>query len=270
MSPTSPSTPIPRSPSHHRVLLSLGHDETWSYNERQAAQTAQTDGVNIVFFGSAAVLRHVRMQPSPLGPEREEVNYRDSSEDPLDGHGNPLQVTGNTWASPPRTGPRSPSWGSLQRVPARGRQRPVRRLRRRGLALRRDRPPERLATPRRGHVRRRPPGHPAGHRPQRICRCSGTRPSRWPRSTPTRGRGPGTYSDMTYYTDPQGQGGVIDTGTVNWIAAMAPCPATVADCPAASVQQITGNILQPLRPGTRRARPPLRRRTGSRSSRPSS
>jgi hypothetical protein len=61
--------------------------------------------MNIVFFGAAALMRHVRLQPSPLGPGREEVDYRDSSEDPLNGHGNPLEVTGNSWSSPPTSWP---------------------------------------------------------------------------------------------------------------------------------------------------------------------
>ena len=72
-----------------KALLSLDHDESWSYNELQGAQAAQAQGVNIAFFGAAALVRHVRLQPSPLGPDREEVDYRDSAEDPLNGHGNP-------------------------------------------------------------------------------------------------------------------------------------------------------------------------------------
>ena len=66
-----------------------------------AAVAAEHAGVNMVFFGASAILRHVRLQASPLGPDREEVDYRDAGEDPLNGRGNPLQVTGNTWSSPP-------------------------------------------------------------------------------------------------------------------------------------------------------------------------
>ena len=64
-----------------------------------------TAGVNIVFFAASPVLRHVRTQASSLGPDRELVDYRDSSADPLDGQGNPLQVTGNEWANPPSSWP---------------------------------------------------------------------------------------------------------------------------------------------------------------------
>ena len=68
--------------ANHRVLLSLGHDESWSYAERLGRVDAERKGVNVVFFGAAAVLRHVRLQPSPLGPDREEVDYRDADRGP--------------------------------------------------------------------------------------------------------------------------------------------------------------------------------------------
>ena len=85
----------------HKVLLSLGHDECWSLGEREATVKAEEAGVNMVFFGASAILRHVRLQASSRGADREEVDYRDATEDPLNGKGNPLQVTGNTWSSPP-------------------------------------------------------------------------------------------------------------------------------------------------------------------------
>ena len=47
----------------HKVLLSLGHDEVWTYGEREAAQTALSKGVNVVFFGAASVLRHGGSRP---------------------------------------------------------------------------------------------------------------------------------------------------------------------------------------------------------------
>lgn len=85
----------------HRALLSLDHDESWTYAERVAVQSAVAHGVNVAYFGAAAMVRHVRLEPSPLGPDREEVDYRDAAEDPLNGVGSPLQVTGNTWEDPP-------------------------------------------------------------------------------------------------------------------------------------------------------------------------
>jgi hypothetical protein len=89
----------------HKVLLSLGHDECWSYGEREAAVKAYDKGMNIVFFAASPVLRHVRTQRSPFGPDRELVDYRDSAADPLDGHGNRMEVTGNEWSTPPSSWP---------------------------------------------------------------------------------------------------------------------------------------------------------------------
>lgn len=59
------------------------------------------------------ILRHVRLQPSPLGPGREEVDYRDAAEDPLDGKGSRLKVTANTWGSPPTNWPESDFVGEM-------------------------------------------------------------------------------------------------------------------------------------------------------------
>ena len=229
---------------HHKALLSLGHDETWSYNERQAAQTAQDEGANIVFFGSAAVLRHVRMQPSPLGPEREEVDYRDSSKDPLDGHGNPLQVTGNTWSSPPSSWSEIPFVGELYSGYLDGTDSapfvvydaaawPFA-----GTGLKNGSQLAGVVMSDVDHLAA-PASTPAdlqvlGHSPIPAADIY-TNQGTWSGQS---------FSDMTYYTDPHGQGGVIDTGTVNWIHAMSTCPAKLADCPVATVQHITGNILR--------------------------
>src|SRR6266536_2013798 len=60
------------------------------------------------------------------------------------------------------------------------------------------------------------------------------------------------YSDMTYYTAARGGAGVLDTGTTNWIPALARgrsgCGAASrsagAHCASAVIQRITGNILR--------------------------
>lgn len=85
----------------HKVLVDLDHDETWTNSEREAVLNAAAKGVNMAFFGAATLVRHARLEASPLGPDREEVDYRDSTEDPLDVGGDPWEVTGNTWSSPP-------------------------------------------------------------------------------------------------------------------------------------------------------------------------
>jgi hypothetical protein len=48
------------------------------------------------------------------------------------------------------------------------------------------------------------------------------------------------YSDMTYYTQPNGQAGVWDSGTGNWIPALADCTGS-GPCP---VGVMTSNVLR--------------------------
>jgi hypothetical protein len=226
----------------HKVLLSLGHDESWSYNERQAAQTAQNAGMNIVFFGAASVLRHVRLQASPLGPDREEVDYRDSAEDPLNGQGNPMQVTGNTWSAPPS------NWseiglvgemysgyittGSANFVVADASSWIFK-----GTGLHNGSSLPGIITSDFDHVSPGPPTpgdlQVLGHSPIPLSEAY-TNQGRW---------GADTYSDMTYYTDPTSDAGVLDTGDNNWINSLTPCSGGVPPCPAAAVAKITGNLL---------------------------
>jgi hypothetical protein len=223
----------------HRALLSLGHDECWDRRERQAVVAAERRGMNIAFFGASPILRHVRVQRSPLGPNREVAGYRDSSEDPLNGHGNPLDVTGNTWASPPANWPEGEFVGDLYSGFLEPNAHPV---------------PFVVADPtawifagtgaHRGTVVRGviasdvdgfdPSAHPAnlqilGHSPVPV-QVAETHGWQW---------GGFLYSDMTYYTDPVSKAGVFDSGTNNWIPALASCPGS---CPQ-FVRRVTLNLL---------------------------
>src|SRR6266536_2534956 len=66
----------PERPVRHRGLVSLGHDEYWSTAMRRGAERARDHGVNLAFLGANAVFRHIRLEPSRLGPDRHEVNYK--------------------------------------------------------------------------------------------------------------------------------------------------------------------------------------------------
>jgi len=228
----------------HRVLLSLGHDESWSYRERVGLDSAMAHGLNVVFFGAASILRHVRLQPSPLGPDREVVDYRDSQEDPLNGHVSPYEVTGNTWSSPPT------SWSAEAQVgevysgflyPGAAAPMVVTDASSwlyRGTGLH-----DGSALP--GVVRSDIDHYVGGvglpanlevlaHSPVPLASVY-TNQGAW---------GAVTYSDLTYYTAPGTGSGVLDTGNNNWIDAMGVCPAT-GGCPASAIalQKMTGNIL---------------------------
>jgi hypothetical protein len=91
----------------HRGLVSLGHDEYWSTRMRRGAEAARAHGVNLAFLGANAVYRHIRLQPSPTGPDREEVNYKPWSlgDDPA-WKTDPSEVT-TDWRRPPLNDPES-------------------------------------------------------------------------------------------------------------------------------------------------------------------
>ena len=91
----------------HRGLVSLGHDEYWSTRMRRGAEAARAGGVNLAFLGANAVYRHIRLQPSPTGPDRQEVNYKPWSvgDDPA-WKTDPSQVT-TDWRRPPLNDPES-------------------------------------------------------------------------------------------------------------------------------------------------------------------
>ena len=223
----------------HKALLSLGHDEAWALDERQAAQDAEQHGVNIVFFAASPVLRHVRPQASPMGAERELVDYRDSTTDPLNGHGDPRQVTGNTWSSPPANWPETPFVGEAYAGYLEPRVAPVPFVVAdasawifKGTGLGNGSVVPHVIDTDFDQVD--PGSAPAdlevlGHSPIP------------PRQAETNRQAP--FSDMTYYTDPSSDAGVFDSGVNSWIPSLAPCPPTVTDCPAPVVDQMTANLL---------------------------
>jgi hypothetical protein len=229
--------------SEHKVLISLDHDEVWTNPERVGALAAVAKGVNIVFFGAAPVLRHARLQASPLGPDQEEVDYRDSAEDPLDGKANPDLVTGNTWDSPPTNWDEEQLVGEMYSgflVPG---ARPVPFVVYQpsawifaGAGLKKGSAVPAVIASDIDHLDPYGP-QPAdlevfGHSPVPLSEAY-TNQGSW---------GGYTYSDMTYWSSRTSGAGIFDSGTVNWLTALAYC--TKAACPAPLVGRITGNLLR--------------------------
>ncbi len=215
----------------HAAVLSLGHDECWSLAERQAAQAAEAHGVNIVFFGASPMLRHVRLQASPLGPDREEVDYRDSAADPLNGKGDPRQVTGNTWASPPA------SWSEVPFVGASYTG-----------YLQAGQPPVAFVVADAAAWLYKDTGLQVGSQVPGLLDSDFDQfdPASSPRNVQILAHSPmprnkvqtsiaSPASDTTYYTDPASGAGVFDTGTVAWIPDLTSSPV---------VEQMTGNLLE--------------------------
>jgi hypothetical protein len=67
----------------HRVFIDVGHDEYWTWSERDSIEAALSAGVNMVFASGDESTWHVRLDPSPLGPNRIITSYKDAKLDPL-------------------------------------------------------------------------------------------------------------------------------------------------------------------------------------------
>ncbi len=225
----------------HKVLLSLDHDETWTYSERVAVKNAMAHGVNVVYFGAAAMVRHARLQSSPLGPDREEVDYRNSYEDPLNGVGNPMQVTGNTWETPPA------DWSPIGQIGVEysGYLAPGDYASMvisdasswvfRGAGLR-----DGSSLP---HVIASDFDHVISGSPTDLEILAHS-PIPADESTASGSIVDGdSYSDMVYFAVPSSDAGVIDTGNNVWIGDLRACTSGET-CVAPTITKITNNILR--------------------------
>jgi hypothetical protein len=94
------------------ALISCGHDEYWTPQERANVTAARNAGVNVAFLGANAMFRRIRLASSPLGASREVICYKTSyTEDPMYGKDNAL-VT-NDYREPPDPDPESSVTGVL-------------------------------------------------------------------------------------------------------------------------------------------------------------
>ncbi|HTX62494.1 MAG TPA: N,N-dimethylformamidase beta subunit family domain-containing protein [Acidimicrobiales bacterium] len=228
----------------HKVYLSLGHDETWTTSERQAVQRGVDDGMNVAFMGAAPIVRHARLEASPLGPDREEVDYRTAGEDPTDGTGHTRTVTGNTFATPPVSWPPTSFVGGeysgyvdTDAAPLAFVVYDASSWIFEGTGLRDGSQVPDVIRSDIQHVN--PATSPAdlqvlGHSPVPLTSAY-TNQGEWDGDT---------YSDMTYYTDPTSKAGIFESGTVSWISRLTICETPPGSCPARAVARITGNLLR--------------------------
>ncbi|MGO8872622.1 MAG: N,N-dimethylformamidase beta subunit family domain-containing protein [Acidimicrobiales bacterium] len=185
----------------HRALVSLGHDEYWSTPMRDGAGQALAAGVNFAFLGANACFRQIRLQPSPIGPNRLQVCYKSADEDPMTGVNDAL-VTVN-WPDPPVSRPESQLIGSSYQdveaqadmVIADGGSWALA-----GTGLASGQP---LPNVVRGEFDRYVPGAPGPTNLDVIAHSI----------VPNRHD---NYSDVTWYTVPGG-GGVFATGNASWV-----------------------------------------------------
>ncbi|MCY0922709.1 hypothetical protein OS965_31965 [Streptomyces sp. H27-G5] len=75
------------------AVLSLGHDEYWSPEQRAHVTAARDAGTNIAILGANCCYRRIRLEPSDLGPDRTVVCYKSSyAQDPGFKRGHPATV----------------------------------------------------------------------------------------------------------------------------------------------------------------------------------
>ena len=195
----------------HRCLFSLGHDEYWSAEMRDGATAARDAGVNLAFLGANACYRHIRLQPSPLGPDRQQICYKDRfmRQDPMWGV-DPAAVTAN-WPSGPDPRPEQELIGAQYADVGADADMVV-------------------ADP--GSWLLAGTGVTAGqHLPKAVqgeydhyeSYTPGPRNVTIVCQSPVPNRGPGRVSDFTYYTQPGG-GGVIDTGSAAFVNMLTDAP----------------------------------------------
>ena len=218
----------PPSLLRHRVFVSLGHDEYWSLSMRQAAVAAHDAGVNFMFLAANAIYRHIRLTPSPLGPDRHEIDYKSAHEDPLLGKDN-ADVTVD-WRDPPNSWPEESLIGDYYQC------NPVKYdlvvsdasswvYAGTGLSNG-DRLPDVVGSEYDRYV----PGIPGA--PSNVDVVG---------HSPVRCGGRADFADVTYYSAASGAG-VFATGTTGWIAHLDP-NCSGPKCAGAALTRITQNVL---------------------------
>ncbi|WP_425269850.1 N,N-dimethylformamidase beta subunit family domain-containing protein [Kitasatospora cineracea] len=94
-----------------RAVLSLGHDEYWSPEQRAHVTAARDAGTHLAFLGANCCYRRVRYEPSPTGPDRTVVCWKGAwKDDPGYRAGHPATTD---FRSPPGADPESSLLGVI-------------------------------------------------------------------------------------------------------------------------------------------------------------
>ena len=226
------------------ALISPGHDEYWSPQERATVTAARNRGVNLAFLGANAMFRRTRLQASRLGANREVVCYKTSYQlDPMYGKDNE-QVTSD-WREPPHPDPESSLIGTLyEGYPAIADfvvHTPGAWMFR-GTGVRKGTSFANLIGVEYDRVT---PGFPV-ERPIEVLSHS-----------PLVCKGVDSFADSAYYTH-HGGAGVFNTGTMRWVEAFGP-PGYGWGLPASAsrfTRRVTANVLTAFADGPAAARYP--------------
>jgi hypothetical protein len=191
--------------NNHKALLSLGHDEYWSLEMRSGGVQSVASGVNMAFLGANACYRQIRFQPSNLGANRQQVCYKSASEDPLTGVDD-TRVTVN-WPDAPVSKPESQLIGSTYQDIAANAAMVITAPNAWVFAGTGFTQNQSLPKVVQGEFDRYVPGTSSPTNLDVLAHSI----------VPNRG---GNYSDVTWYTVPNGGGGVFSTGNATWIGAL--------------------------------------------------
>jgi hypothetical protein len=210
----------------HKAVLMMGHDEYWSKAMRDGMEAARDGGVNLAFFGANMGYRQIRLEPSPNGPDRHQLNYRTTA-DPIRST-DPAQTTVSFRESPVNR-PENTLIGQQYEC-----------------------------NPVRADMVVSDPGswifaNTGVTEGQRLEIVVGSEYDRWSPApgvpenvqilahSPVTCRGRRSFADMTYYTAPSGAG-VFATGTNYWVSKHDPPGPGSAYNP--TIIQITRNVLE--------------------------
>ncbi|NUR94481.1 MAG: hypothetical protein HOV67_04385 [Kribbellaceae bacterium] len=218
-----------------RGIVFGGHDEYWTLGMRNAVTKARDHGTNLAFLGANSVFWRVRYAPSRLGPRRIMIGYKDARLDPVKNQ----PATTVRWRSNPFADPENSLTGMMYECfPAVG----AFTVRDPGFFL--------FA----GTGARAGTAYPGliGDEADRAYPIPGT-PANLQvvaHSPTTCGPAHHTFSDATYYTAPSGAG-VFDTGSIEWVRALAgPDPkAGVGPAGVTFARTVTLNVFRALASG---------------------
>jgi hypothetical protein len=228
------------------ALVSPGHDEYWTPQERGYVTAARDAGMNIAFLGANAMFRRIRLAPTGLGASRLVICYKTSYQhDPLFGRDSAL-VT-NDFREPPDPSPESSLTGTLyEGFPAIADlviTAPDAWMFAGTGVARGDRFPSLVGI----EYDRVNPGSPV-ERPLQVLTHS-----------PLTCNGVNSYADSAYYTH-SGGAGVFNAGTMRWVESFGP-PTYHWGLTRASgrvTRRVTANILRAFADGPAAARYPAR------------
>lgn len=190
----------PGAAAHARAIVTPGHEEYWTWNQRRAYLRARRNGANLAFFGANTQYWQVRLAATALGRGRTEICYKtDEWADP-DAW---TERASTLWTALPRPEPESRLVGlSYGCFPAEA-----------PYVVRR---PEFFGF--RGTGARRGSSYPGlvGVEIDRVDPASAPRHTEAVARSPAWCAGTLTFSDSSYYVAASGAG-VFATGTMRWV-----------------------------------------------------